>query len=94
MPTRRQFVTTLAAGAAGTAVATGGVAAQATDLTEWFANTDGAGEVVDRTGESEVTVTVGAEGNGGGFGFGPPPSSRSSPASPASPSSTPSSRPA
>ncbi len=71
MPTRRQFVTTLAAGAAGTAVTTGSAAAK-TDLTEWLANTDGAGAVVDRTGQSTVTVTVGAEGNGGGFGFGPP----------------------
>lgn len=73
MPTRRRVLTTLAAGAAGTAVATGTAAAQkAADLTDWLADTDGAGSIVDATGSDEVTVTVGAEANGGGFGFGPP----------------------
>jgi len=73
MPTRREFVTAMAVGSAGASLASRPVAAQeGTDLTDWFANTDGAGSVVDRTEKSEVTVTVGAEANGGGFGFGPP----------------------
>jgi len=71
MPTRRAFMTAMAgAGTAG--VASRPVAAAGTDLTEWLAETDDAGSVVDRTGNSEVTVTVGAGGNGGAFGFGPP----------------------
>jgi halocyanin-like protein len=47
-------------------------AAEETDLTEWFAKTDGAGTVVDATGEDEVVVQVGTAGNGGDFGFAPP----------------------
>ncbi|MDS0296251.1 halocyanin domain-containing protein [Halogeometricum luteum] len=47
-------------------------AAEETDLTEWFAKTDGADAVVDATGESEVAVEVGSPGNGGDFGFSPP----------------------
>lgn len=73
MPTRREFVTAMAVGSAGAGLAVRPVAAQdGTDLTDWLADTDDAGSVVDETGRSEVTVTVGAEGNGGGFGFGPP----------------------
>ncbi|PSP49693.1 hypothetical protein BRC67_10540, partial [Halobacteriales archaeon QH_3_68_24] len=37
--------------------------AQPTDLSEWFADTDNAAEVTDRTGQSEVTVYVGTDGN-------------------------------
>ncbi|MXR21914.1 halocyanin domain-containing protein [Halobacterium bonnevillei] len=67
---------TAAAAALGSA-ATGSAAGQ-TDFDGWF--TDDApggttdnydGEVVDRTGEDEVTVTVGADGNGGTFAFEP-----------------------
>ncbi|ELZ29899.1 plastocyanin [Halogeometricum pallidum JCM 14848] len=47
-------------------------AAEETDLTEWFAKTDGADAVVDATGQTEVSVEVGAPGNGGDFGFSPP----------------------
>ncbi|QLG27939.1 halocyanin domain-containing protein [Halorarum halophilum] len=43
-----------------------------TDLTEWFADTDGATEVVDERGTDAVTVAVGVDANGGAFGFGPP----------------------
>ncbi|MDS0297807.1 halocyanin domain-containing protein [Halogeometricum sp. S1BR25-6] len=46
-------------------------AAEETDLTEWFAKTDGADAVVDATGEDEVVVKVGSPGNGGDFGFSP-----------------------
>jgi len=37
----------------------------------WFDDVSNYDGVVDKTGQSEVTVTVGAEANGGGFGFGP-----------------------
>ncbi|RYJ12877.1 halocyanin domain-containing protein [Halogeometricum borinquense] len=46
-------------------------AADATDLTEWLAKTDGADTVVDATGRDEVVVEVGTAGNGGDFGFSP-----------------------
>jgi len=73
---RRRALRTIAAGATAGVLATsagptGIAAAQSTDLSEWFANTDNAGEVTDRTGESAVTVQVGTDGNGAGFGFGP-----------------------
>ncbi|WP_255198395.1 halocyanin domain-containing protein [Halorarius litoreus] len=70
MPTRRAFIAG-ATGIAATALATQPAAAE-TDLTDWLAKTDGAGEVVDRTGQSSVDISVGASGNGGAFGFGPP----------------------
>ena len=67
---------TAAAAALGSA-ATGAAAAQ-TDFEGWFTDeapggaTDNYdGEVVDRTGEDEITVTVGADGNGGTFAFEP-----------------------
>ncbi len=72
MPTRRDFVTAMAAAGAGATLSSRGVVAGGVDLREWLADTDSAGTVADRTGTSEVTVTVGADGNGGGFGFGPP----------------------
>ncbi|WP_255198755.1 halocyanin domain-containing protein [Halorarius litoreus] len=37
----------------------------------WMENVGNYEEVVDATGQSEVSVTVGAEANGGAFGFGP-----------------------
>lgn len=37
----------------------------------WFDNVSNFDGVVDKTGESEVTVKVGAEGNSGGFAFDP-----------------------
>ena len=37
----------------------------------WFENTSNFDGVVDKTGESEVTVTVGAKGNNGNYAFGP-----------------------
>lgn len=65
-------------GAAAAAVGVGGiasatpVAAQSSgDLGEWLSDVGNADGVVDRTGQSEVTVEVGVEANGGGFGFGP-----------------------
>ncbi|WP_255151786.1 halocyanin domain-containing protein [Halorarius halobius] len=71
MPTRRAFLKTATVGTAAAAVGTGRAAA-GTDLSGWLSNTDGATEVVDRTGNATVEVAVGAEGNGGAFGFGPP----------------------
>ncbi|WP_257300882.1 halocyanin domain-containing protein [Haloarchaeobius sp. FL176] len=71
---RRQFMGAAGTVALGTA-ATGMAAGQQGDevsLIDWF---DGVGNVdglVDKTGESEVTITVGAQGNGGAFAFGPP----------------------
>ncbi|KAB7519706.1 halocyanin domain-containing protein [Halosegnis rubeus] len=71
MPTRRTFM--LGAAGAGATLAAGPVTAQeGTDLTDWLADTDGAGSVTDRTGSDTVTVTVGADANGGAFGYGPP----------------------
>jgi halocyanin-like protein len=70
---RRALLRTVAAGAAVVAVPTVAtpVAAQSTDLTTWFANTDNADSVADRTGQDAVTVRVGTEANGASFGFGP-----------------------
>lgn len=39
---------------------------------EWLADVSNYTEVIDRTGQSEVTVQVGAQGNGGGFAYEPP----------------------
>ena len=70
---RRRVLRGVAAGAtAGAFAATASpAAAQSTDLSEWFANTDNADSVADRTGQSEVTVQVGTSGNGPAYGFGP-----------------------
>ncbi|MFD1645244.1 halocyanin domain-containing protein [Haloarchaeobius litoreus] len=71
---RRQFMAAAGTVALGTA-ATGLAAGQQEEevsLVDWF---DGVGNVdglVDRTGESEVTITVGSQGNGGAFAFDPP----------------------
>ena len=63
-----------AASVAGVALAgtgaTASVAAQST-FDGWFDDVSNYDGVVDRTGESEVTVEVGASGNGGNFAFGP-----------------------
>lgn len=72
MPTRRRFLRAATVGTAAAATATTPVTAADADLTTWLSNTDGAGEIVDRTGRSTVEITVGADGNGGAFGFGPP----------------------
>jgi len=64
--------TVLAAGAGTGALARPARGAEAVDLSEWFAKTDGTDGVVDATGESEVTVEVGTSGNGGNFAFAPP----------------------
>jgi len=72
MPTRRSFLAGAVGGAGLTVAARPVTAQEGTDLTDWFAGTDNAGRVVDRTGTETVTVTVGAAGNGGAFGFGPP----------------------
>jgi len=68
--TRRRFLAMSTAAAAGTVVATP-AGAVPTDLSGWFSDTDNADEVVDRTGESEVTIEVGAEGNKGPYAFAP-----------------------
>ncbi|WP_254537879.1 halocyanin domain-containing protein [Halomarina litorea] len=71
--TRRQFLATTAGTAVGASVLTDSVGAQSggVDLSEWFANTDGVSEVVDKRGESQVVVEVGAQGNGGAVAFAP-----------------------
>nr|WP_238330743.1 hypothetical protein [Haloglomus irregulare] len=71
MPTRRQVLGATGAALAGTALAGPAAAQPGTDLTEWFADTSNATEVVDRRGRDEVTVTVGADANDGAWGFGP-----------------------
>jgi halocyanin-like protein len=71
MPTRRQVLGATGAALAGTALAGPAAAQPGTDLTDWFADTSNATEVVDRRGRDEVTVTVGADANDGARGFGP-----------------------
>ncbi|MFB6151934.1 MAG: halocyanin domain-containing protein [Haloarculaceae archaeon] len=76
-PISRRTALRTAVGAAGGALAAGGaapVAAQSggLDFGGWFSNVGNFDGVVDRRGQSEVTVEVGAEGNGGNFAFGPP----------------------
>ncbi|SHH03307.1 halocyanin domain-containing protein [Halobaculum gomorrense] len=59
------------AAAAGGAASTPAAAQSGGSLAEWFSNTDNYDGVVDRTGQSSVTVEVGVEANGGYYGFGP-----------------------
>jgi halocyanin-like protein len=59
--------TAAAAGLSGSAAASEGGGG----LDGWFENVSNYDGVVDRTGESEVTLTVGATGNNGNFAFGP-----------------------
>lgn len=72
MQTRREFLAAAGATLAAGALARPARGAEEVDLSEWFAETDGAEEVFDATGRAEVTVEVGAEGNGGSFAFAPP----------------------
>ncbi|RYJ14252.1 halocyanin domain-containing protein [Halogeometricum borinquense] len=70
----RRAVVRTAVGVGATAalgVGSSTVSAQSPTLSSWFSNTSNYDGVVDRTGQSEVTITVGASGNGGNFGFGP-----------------------
>ena len=71
--TRRAALGT-AAGAVAAAAGSGVTAAQESggvDFGGWFDDVSNYDGVVDRRGQSEVTVTVGAAGNGGNFAFGP-----------------------
>jgi halocyanin-like protein len=71
-PTRRQVLGAAGATLGGLAAVPAPAAAQSgTDLTGWFEKTSNATGVVDKTGQSEVTVTVGSSANGGDWGFGP-----------------------
>ncbi len=68
--------TVLKAGAAATATAAGtaglaGSASAQSGLGSWFENVSNYDGVVDKTGNSEVTIEVGATGNQGNFAFGP-----------------------
>jgi halocyanin-like protein len=69
--TRRQILATTGALVGAGLLARPARAAEGTDLTEWFANTDGATTVVDARGQSTVEIAVGAVGNGGAFSFDP-----------------------
>jgi halocyanin-like protein len=69
-PTRRQVLAAGGAALGATATLPGRAVAQP-DLAEYLSNTDGADEVVDRTGESAVEIAVGTQGNGGAFAFDP-----------------------
>ena len=74
---RRTFLKGAAGVALGPAVLSGTASANEESKSEknplkaWFANTDNATAVVDKRGQSEVTVAVGAAGNGGSFAFAP-----------------------
>lgn len=71
--TRRQFLAATAGVAVGAGFVGRPVAAQSDEgnLAEWFADTDGVNEVVDKRGQSRVEIVVGASGNGGDFAFAP-----------------------
>ena len=69
--TRRQMLAGTGALMGSALLARPARAAEATDLTEWLANTDGADAVVDATGRDDVAVEVGTAGNGGAFAFSP-----------------------
>jgi len=70
---RHVLRTTAAAGAAAAtgAAFSGAALAQDGGLESWFSNTSNFDGVVDKTGQSEVTVEVGVDANGGSYGFGP-----------------------
>lgn len=68
---RRAFLGAVAGTAAGTALTGRAGAAESTDLSEWFSNTDNATRVVDERGSDSVTVEVGASGNAGNLAYGP-----------------------
>ena len=69
---RRDVLKVMAVGASAGGLATLGrpVAAQDDDLADWLSNVGNADEVVDRTGQEEVTVEVGAGENA--LAFDPP----------------------
>jgi halocyanin-like protein len=70
---RTVLKSTAAAGAAavGASALTGTAAAQDTSVDDWLSDTGNYDGVVDKTGQSEVTIEVGAQANGGPYGFGP-----------------------
>jgi halocyanin-like protein len=68
---KRRDVLRAGAGLAGAAALAPAAAAQSAGLESWFSDVSNFDGVVDRTGQSEVTVTVGSEANGGNYGFGP-----------------------
>jgi halocyanin-like protein len=70
---RRDFLGAAGGGGAAAAVGAGsaGTAAAQPSFGGWMSDVDNYSEVVDNTGQDEVTVQVGVEGNGGDFGFGP-----------------------
>jgi halocyanin-like protein len=73
-PIPRRTVLRTAAGVATAGLAAAGAstaAAQSDEFGGWFDDVSNYDGVVDRTGESEVTVAVGAEGNGGNLAFDP-----------------------
>jgi halocyanin-like protein len=67
---RRAVLRGAAAGAVG-AAATAGTATAQPSFGGWLSDVTNYSEVVDQTGNSEVTVEVGVDANGGAFGFGP-----------------------
>ncbi|MFB6156480.1 MAG: halocyanin domain-containing protein [Haloferacaceae archaeon] len=70
--TRRGLLRAGAAATAGSAaLATTRRAAAQDAFGGWLSNVSNYDGVVDRTGQSEVTITVGAKGNNGNFAFGP-----------------------
>ncbi len=72
--TRRRAIQ-VGAAATATAAATGfagpAAAQSGGDLSSWFEGVSNYDGIVDKTGQSEVTVAVGAAGNNGNFAFGP-----------------------
>jgi halocyanin domain len=70
---RRDFLRGAGGGtaAAVTATATAGTASAQPSFGGWLSDVTNYSEVVDETGQEEVTVQVGVEANGGAFGFGP-----------------------
>ena len=74
-PTRRAVLGgtagALGAAAVGPGLATAQEGEGGVDFDGWFEDVSNFDGVVDRRGQSEVTVQVGAEGNGGAFAFGP-----------------------
>ncbi|ESS07536.1 MAG: halocyanin domain protein [uncultured archaeon A07HB70] len=67
---RRAVLRGAAVGAAA-ATATAGTASAQPSFGGWLSDVTNYSEVVDETGQEEVTVQVGVEANGGAFGFGP-----------------------
>ena len=72
-PTRRRVLIAGAAAAGGTVLGSAAPAAaqSGADFDGWFDDVSNYDGVVDRTGQSEVTVEVGVENGDGPYGFGP-----------------------